>query len=100
VSQGKGAISYVPLVAVQQANVSILAIDGIAPGVRALQQGAYPFWSVEHFYTGGAGSAQTQSFLSFVTSAQEEAILPQFSAVPLDALPASVVTSHLPGPQV
>jgi phosphate transport system substrate-binding protein len=100
VAQMPGSISYVPLAAVQGANVSPLAINGASPGARALVQGTYPFWSVEHLYTEGNGTSQFRAFLPFLTSAQEAHVFAQYGAVPVSILSQNVLASHLPGPEI
>jgi len=100
VAQIPGSISYVPLLAAQGANVSLLAIDGASPGTQALVQGAYPFWSVEHLYTQGNGTSQFQAYLPFLTGTQEAHVFAQYGAVSVTMLPQSVQASHLPGPEI
>ena len=100
VAETPGSISYVPLAAVQGAKVSPLAIDGASPTTRALVQGTYPFWSVEHLYTEGSGTSQFQAYLPFLTSAQEAHVFAQYGALPASILPQNVLASHLPGPEI
>jgi phosphate transport system substrate-binding protein len=100
VAQTQGAISYAPLVMAENANVQILAIDGAFPSVQAVISGSYSFWSVEHFYTQGDGTAQAQAYMQFFSSIQEENVLPQYGAVPIAIVPQDVLASHLPGPEI
>jgi eukaryotic-like serine/threonine-protein kinase len=100
VAQTPGAISYVPLMLAQSAGVQVVAIDGVSPNMQSLIQGSYPFWSIEHFYTQGNGSAQAQAYIQFFASAQEASAIVQYSAVPFALLPQAVLTSHLPGPKI
>ena len=98
VAMTPGAISYVPLMDAQNANVTILAIDGTQPSIVAIQQGSYSFWSIEHLYTQGIGTSQFQAYLSFLNSAQEVTVFAQFGALPISIVPPDIVSSHLPGP--
>ncbi len=100
VSQTPGAISYVPLVVAQGTRVQLVSIDGVSPSTQSLLQGSYTFWSVEHFYTQGDGTAQFQSYLQFFNSGQEMHVMPQFGAAPVDIMNPSILASHLPGPQI
>jgi phosphate transport system substrate-binding protein len=100
VAQIPGSIGYVPLVAIQRASVSVLAIDGASPGTQALLQGIYPFWSVEHLYTEGNATAQFQAYLPFLTTAQEAHVFAQYGAVSVSMLPQNILASHLPGPEI
>ena len=99
VAQMPGAIAYVPLVIAEESNLPVLAIDGVFPSTQALTQGTYSFWSVEHLYTQGDGTAQAQSYIEFFNSPQEQGILPQFGALPIASLPQNILASHLPGPE-
>ncbi len=100
VSQVAGAISIVPLVVVQGANVRVLAINSVLPGAQNLLNGSYVFWGVDHLYTKGAGTAQARSYQQFIASGQEASVMVQLDAVPVIAIPQSVLTSHLPGPEI
>jgi ABC-type phosphate transport system substrate-binding protein len=100
VAQTPGAISYVSLADAQAASVSIVGIDGVLPSLQALQQGAYPFWSVEHLYTQGDGTPQFQAYLSFLRSTQENTVFAQDGAVPMSAITPDVLSSHLPGSEI
>jgi len=100
VARTPGAISYVSLADAQAANVSIVGINGILPGVQALQQGSYPFWSVEHLYTQGNGSVQFRAYLPFLVSEQEVPAFSRMGVVPISMLSQDVLASHLPGPEI
>ena len=100
VSSTPGAVSYVPLGVTQGANVNVLAIDGVLPAGRALQDGTYSFWGVEHCYTSGPGLIQSQDYLQFLLSDQEGNKMPQFGAVPLSTIDPNILASHLPGPEI
>ena len=100
VAQTPGAISYVPLVAAQGANVTILAIDAVSPTIQALVQGTYPFWSVEHLYTQGSGTSQFKSYLQFLISEQEALTFPSYDAAPITMVPQEILATHLPGPEI
>ncbi|MFL5626296.1 MAG: substrate-binding domain-containing protein, partial [Ktedonobacteraceae bacterium] len=95
-----GAISYAPLMAVQDANVTVLAIDGVPPTAQTLVQGTYAFWSVEHLYTQSNGSSQLQSYLPFLISGPEASIFFSYGAVPINLVPQNVQATHLPGPEI
>jgi len=99
VSQTPGAIGYVPLDVVQGTSVQVLAIDGISPSIQALVQGTYAFWSVEHLYTRGIGTAQFQAYLQFLHSNQGMNVMLQYDAVPINMINESILSSHLPGPE-
>lgn len=99
VSQTPGAIGYVPLLAVQDSNVRVVAIDGVAPSISALAQGQYPFWSIEHLYTQGDGTQQFSAYIDFLTT-KETNQMASLGGVPANVLPQNVVQAHLPGPEI
>ncbi len=98
VARVPGAISYVSLLEAQNANVHVLSIDGAAPGLQGLSKGTYQFWSIEHLYTRGEGTSQSQDYIQFLTSTQEMAVTLRYDVVPLNILQQNTVASHLPGP--
>jgi phosphate transport system substrate-binding protein len=98
VAQASGAISYVPLMEAQNAQVAVLAIDGSLPTTASV--GAYPFWTVEHLYTQGNGTSQFQVYLSFLSGMQETGVFSSYGAVPVSQLSQSVLASHLPGSEI
>lgn len=100
VAMTPGAIGIVPLVETQNVNVLVMPIDGVAPTAQNIIQGSYQFWSIEHFYTEGNGSPLFKFYLAFLNSAPELAEMNQFGLVPSTILPASVLASHLPGPEI
>jgi serine/threonine protein kinase len=100
VSQTPGAIGYVPLEVAQGTNVQVLAIDGISPSIQTLLQGTYAFWSVEHLYTRGIGTTQFQAYLQFFNSDRGMNVMLQFDAVLINMINESILSSHLPGPEI
>jgi phosphate transport system substrate-binding protein len=74
--------------------MKILTIDGIAPGVQSLLEGTYAFWSVEHLYTQGNGSAAFQAYEQFLNSDQEQHVLVEFGVVPVNMINQSLLDSH------
>lgn len=100
VNQTPGTVGFVPLMAASEANARVLSIDGVAPGDDALMQGSYAFWSVEHLYTQGNGTAQALAYIQFLNTTQEAGELKRLGAVPVSMLQQSVFASHLPGPEM
>lgn len=100
VAQTQGAISYVTLAEAQSAQVDIVGIDGVLPTIQTLLEGSYPFWSIEHLYTQGNGTAQFQAYLLFLLNKQETAIFAQNGAVPIKMLSQSILATHLSGPEI
>jgi phosphate transport system substrate-binding protein len=95
-----GAMSLVPLVVGQEADMKILAIDGVAPSEHTLLNGSYTFWSVEHFYTRNDGKAAVQAYEQFMNNDQEQQVLREFGVVPINMIDQNVVDSHGKGPEL
>jgi ABC-type phosphate transport system substrate-binding protein len=100
VNQTPGAVGFVPLMAALGAKAHMLSLDGVVPSVGALMRSSYAFWSVEHLYTRGDGTAQALAYVQFLNTTQEAGRLEQLGAVPVSMLQQSVLASHLPGPQI
>jgi ABC-type phosphate transport system substrate-binding protein len=66
-----GAIGYAQVAdAAAYANVESVKLGGSDPDIGSVQEGAYPFWTVEYLYTYGAPAAGslTQKFLTYMGS--------------------------------
>lgn len=71
VEQTPGSISYTNLDKALMAphhDVTILSIDGVAPGSAQVKDNTYRFWNIEHMYTRGQPDALAQAFLNYVYS--------------------------------
>jgi len=62
-----GGVSYLSAASATSAVVKV-SLGGVAPTGDNVKSGTYPFYSHEHMYTKGDGSALAQSFLAFVMS--------------------------------
>jgi len=67
VAGADGGVSYLAASSAD-ATVTAVTIDGQKPNGDAVKAGKYPFFSHEHMYTKGAGSALAQSFISYILS--------------------------------
>lgn len=70
VARTPGAIGYGELMAAQRRDdVQLVHIDGQPASLRAIEEGAYPFWQTEYAYTRGVPPADSLSlsFLRFLT---------------------------------
>jgi phosphate transport system substrate-binding protein len=65
VASADGGVSYVSA-ASADATVVPVTLDGVKPGVDGVKAGTYPFFSHEHMYTKGAGSALARSFIAYI----------------------------------
>ena len=63
-----GAVGYSELMAAQRRDdVQLVHIDGQQANLRAIEEGAYPFWQTEYAYVPPADSLPL-SFLRFLTN--------------------------------
>jgi phosphate transport system substrate-binding protein len=69
VASTSGAIGYVALSATAAGNnkISILDIDGQAPGAASVESGQYQYWAIEHMYTEPNPRGSVSSFISLVS---------------------------------
>jgi ABC-type phosphate transport system substrate-binding protein len=73
-----GAIGYAQVAdAAPYANVAIVKIGGRDPGIGAVEQGTYPYWTVEYLYTYGQPAARSlaSAFLGYMASDTARLIL-------------------------
>ncbi|HEY6377779.1 MAG TPA: phosphate ABC transporter substrate-binding protein [Candidatus Dormibacteraeota bacterium] len=66
-----GGVSYATVGSA--GSLTIVTIAGSTPSVGDINSGKYPFFSHEHMYTKGTGSALAQDFINFMMSKQFEA---------------------------
>lgn len=65
VAGADGGVSYIASSSVDS-TVQAVTIDGQKADGAAVKAGKYPFFSHEHMYTKGAGSALAQSFINYI----------------------------------
>ncbi len=97
-----GGITYMPQadVAGNGSGAQSVAIDSIAPSASTVANGSYPFWTIEHLYTGHAAQGAALSFISFCLTSSGETDLANSGAVPYTIMTPSALRSHLPSPTV
>lgn len=100
VARTAGAITYVSLAVTGAAPVHLLALNRVQPTLQNVLLGTYPFWSVEHLYAPAVTTAQALAYMQFFQATPEANRLAQAGALPLSALPADLLSSHLPGPTI
>jgi phosphate transport system substrate-binding protein len=66
VTGADGGVSYVGLASV--GTTTPVNLDGVKPDASTVKNGTYPFYSHEHMYTKGPGSALAQSYISYILS--------------------------------
>lgn len=69
ITQSKGAIGYVSLpYLMNNRDVGVLSIDGVAPALENTYNGTYKVWGYEHMYTKGTPSGVVKAYLDFMLS--------------------------------
>lgn len=82
-----GAISYAAFSGLNGQGLHEIAIDGVAPSVKNVMSGKYPFWSYEHIYTNGTPSEPTARFLAFVEA--NASLIHQLGYIPIKEMKVS-----------
>jgi phosphate transport system substrate-binding protein len=80
VKQTPGAVSYVALSGVG-GGVTIVSVDGVAPGADTIVTGKYPIWSYEHMFTSGEAKGDVAAFIDYVRGRGDLAQKNKFIAV-------------------
>jgi len=85
IASTKGSISYLALSyltdAVKQ-NVTPLQISNVDANKANIVAGTYKFWSYEHMYTKGEAKGLAKSFIDYMTSADNKALIEQLGYIP------------------
>jgi phosphate transport system substrate-binding protein len=95
-----GAISYVPLATVLSNNVQPVSIDNVSPDANSVDNGTYPFWSIEHLYSNRVATGLAISFISFCSTHTGAIDLASAEAVPVQDIAQTALSSHMPGPTI
>ena len=71
---GFGALTLAQLVA-ERRPLKPLSVNGVAPGLRALADGSYPYYKTLSLVTGPNTGEETRAFIKFVNSPEGRSIL-------------------------
>jgi phosphate transport system substrate-binding protein len=82
VAQQAGAIGYLAM-AVVDASVHVVAIDGQMPTAANIEHGSYAFWGFEHMYTLGQPNSAVAAFLDFMLTPAVQLLAKQLSYIPI-----------------
>lgn len=63
VAAASGGVSYISAASAGPSAVPV-SLDGVKPNAGTVKDGSYPFFSHEHMYTKGSGSALARSFIA------------------------------------
>ena len=87
VGAADGGVSYVSAASVT-GGVAAVSIDGATPTAADVSAGKYAFFSHEHMYTKGAGSAVAQAFIAFILGSQFQSEVSAAGFLPLSTTTA------------
>ncbi len=96
VQQTDGAIGYVALSAAKSSGLTIIQIDGTAPGADVAKNNTYKFWNFEHMYTKGPASRLSQALIDYMGSDDGKQEATTLSFVPITDMSVDAVKSHTP----
>lgn len=92
VAKTPGAIGYLAL-AVLDASVHAIGIDGQPASAASIENGKYPFWSYEHMYTLGDDQPVPSAFLDFMLTPQVQQLAQKLSYIPIADMKLARVTA-------
>jgi phosphate transport system substrate-binding protein len=90
VASTSGAIGYADFGDAINGSVTILDINQYAPSAPLIEKGLYPFWAIEHMYTGKNPPPLATSFITYV----EQDLQTKDTFVSLSQMPASVLATR------
>jgi ABC-type phosphate transport system substrate-binding protein len=97
-----GGITYMPLAAAPAPGspAQSISINGVSPGTWTVEDGTYPFWSIEHLYTEHAAQGVAMSFISLCLSTSSVNDFANSGAVPYANMSNAALRSHVSGPTI
>ena len=96
VSGNKNAIGYISLGSLND-TVKAVKIDGVAPSVAAIKEGAYKIARPFNIATGEAVSQQAQAFMDFIMSAEGQKVIEDKGYIPVNDKATPFAGSNLAG---
>jgi phosphate transport system substrate-binding protein len=84
IADTKGAVSYLAMSYITEAvkaNVTPVKIDGVEASKENIIAGTYSFWSWEHMYTKGEPTGAVKTFLEFMVSDENKALIEQLGYI-------------------
>lgn len=96
VSGNKNAIGYISLGSLND-TVKAVKIDGAAPSVAAIKEGAYKIARPFNIATGEAVSQQAQTFMDFIMSAEGQKVIEDKGYIPVNDKATPFAGSNLAG---
>ncbi|WP_411683008.1 phosphate ABC transporter substrate-binding protein PstS family protein [Clostridium thailandense] len=85
ITSTKGSISYLALSYITEdvkKNLKVMKIDGIEANKENITTGKYPFWSYEHMYTKGEAKDLAKTFIDYMGSEENKALVEKLGYIP------------------
>lgn len=86
IASNKGSISYLALSYMTdevKKNLKAVKIDGVEANKENITAGKYPFWSYEHMYTKGEATGLVKTFLDYMVSDDNKALVEKLGYIPV-----------------
>ncbi|MEW9096135.1 MAG: phosphate ABC transporter substrate-binding protein PstS family protein [Clostridiaceae bacterium] len=86
VTSTPGSISYLALSYLteeKRSDLKLVKIDGVEASKENIVSKKYPFWSYEHMYTKGEPTGLTKSFIEYVMSGENKALVEKLGYIPI-----------------
>ncbi|MBI5739651.1 MAG: substrate-binding domain-containing protein [Nitrospirae bacterium] len=80
---GSLGTSTLSLIISEKRRLNMLSLNGVAPGVKSLSDGAYPFYKKLFLVTGPKAAPAAKKFIEFIKSGEGSAILSRTGYLPL-----------------
>ncbi|PRR78594.1 Phosphate-binding protein PstS 1 precursor [Clostridium liquoris] len=89
ITSTEGSISYLALsylTGEKKANLKLIKIDNVEATNENIIAKKYPFWSYEHMYTKGEPAGLTKSFIDYMISDENKALVEKLGYIPMSNL--------------
>ncbi len=97
VAQTDGAIGYAATGSAKgNSGVTLISVDGNAPGHDMVESNTYKFWNIEHMYTKGQPTQLAQALLDYMNSSDGQAAAAKLDFLPLSQMQSDAVKTHQP----
>ena len=85
IANTNGSVSYLALSYLTdevKKNITTLKIDNVDANTANIVSGSYKFWSYEHMYTKGEAKGIAKSFIEYMTSTDNKALIEKLGYIP------------------
>jgi len=83
VGKNPSGVGYVGMAYTKAAGVKVVAIEGVSPSTKSVQDHSYSYWRPTFYYTNGEPSGLAKQFLDFTIGPGGQKIVAQVGFVPI-----------------